>query len=208
MHCIVCVGSFLQLIGFSILLFMQRAHHIHSLRETETLKEQNEIEVLLVVVLFFLGFSYSLKISIQPQIVPFIVRDEIKIESASAYNMAMDHGFTSITLIMVGLMENVMTFQNSMYPIFVFLLVLSIASTVFFILLYYVDVYVKGGYLDSQHLYMHHKISNKLQILKYNTDHQQLGTPLNAQQNQNTHFNWFQQDQGPTMQSGALQLGQ
>ena len=41
---------------------------------------------------------------------PFIVRDEIKIESASAYNMAMDHAFTSIALILVGFMENAMTF--------------------------------------------------------------------------------------------------
>jgi len=40
----------------------------------------------MIVILIFLGFANSAKTAIHPQIIPFIVKEEIKIESGNAYS--------------------------------------------------------------------------------------------------------------------------
>jgi hypothetical protein len=44
-----------------------------------------------------------MKIAIFPQILPFIVKDEMKIESAHAYNQSIDHLLTAVTVLAVGI---------------------------------------------------------------------------------------------------------
>jgi len=44
-----------------------------------------------------------MKISIFSQILPFIVKDENKIESAHAYNTSIEHIMTSLTILSIGL---------------------------------------------------------------------------------------------------------
>jgi cytochrome bd-type quinol oxidase subunit 2 len=50
-----------------------------------------------------LGIAMTVKIAIYPQVLPFIVKDEMRIESAIAYNQSMDHLLTSLSLLSVGL---------------------------------------------------------------------------------------------------------
>ena len=59
---------------------------------------------------------------------------------------------TSISLLVVGLMEDFCD-NSYTYPQFIYLLILSLLSVIFFAAMYYVDVYRKGWVLDSPDLF-------------------------------------------------------
>ncbi len=80
----------------------------------------------------------------------------MKIESGNAYNQATDYLMTSVSLLVVGIMEDFMDSAYT-YPQFIFLLLLSLLSVIFFGAMYYVDVYIKGWYLDSPDLFKTNK---------------------------------------------------
>lgn len=118
--------------------------------EDELLHKRTRMETFMIVLMIFLGLSFTIKTAISPQITPFIVRDTIKIESGNAYMQAMNHSITCFSLFAVGILEYLC--ENSAFPIFLFLFTLSTCSLIAFWLLYHLDVRQRDGLLDSQKL--------------------------------------------------------
>ena len=98
-----------------------------------------------------LGIGLSMKIAIFPQIVPFIVKDEMKIESAHAYNQSIDHLLTAITVLAVGVYSQVRPEETYKFACYVFIALTAICS-VFYTKLYRFDKDKKASMLDLQPL--------------------------------------------------------
>lgn len=92
-----------------------------------------------------------MKIAIFPQIVPFIVKDELKIESAHAYNQSIDHLLTAITVLAVGLYSQVRPEETYQFACCVFIALTGVCS-VFYAKLYRFDKEKKASMLDLQAL--------------------------------------------------------
>ena len=107
---------------------------------------------LLIFLLIMLGSSITIKTSIRPQVMPFLVRDEIKFESGSAYSAGIDHFFTSLSLIIVAIFQQELTYRHSIVANFTYIILLSFLSFFAYIILYYIDVYVRDGQLNSKNL--------------------------------------------------------
>ena len=92
-----------------------------------------------------------MKIAIYPQIVPFIVKDEMKIESAHAYNQSSDHLLTSVTVLAVGVYSQVRPVETYKVACYIFIALTGICS-VFYTKLYRFDKDKKASMLDLQPL--------------------------------------------------------
>jgi cytochrome bd-type quinol oxidase subunit 2 len=60
-------------------------------------------ETRLIKFFVTLGVALAVKIAIYPQVVPHIVKDELRIESACSYTQSIDHLLTSLCILSVGL---------------------------------------------------------------------------------------------------------
>ena len=90
---LVAFGSLVQLISLVYLLIIERNRY----------DSPDEHHSSLIQFFMVLGIAMTVKIAIYPQVLPFIVKDEMRIESAIAYNQSMDHLLTSLSLLSVGL---------------------------------------------------------------------------------------------------------
>ncbi len=96
-----------------------------------------------------LGLSISIKIAIFPQIIPFIVKDELKIDSAHAYNQSLEHLFSACTLLSIGIYSNEHPEQTYPFALWLFIALTGL-STIYYIKLYRFDKQKKASMLDLQ----------------------------------------------------------
>ena len=128
---------------------MERAKEIDQVTWTLSDREEHlgQIGFFFVV----LGIGLSMKIAIYPQIVPFIVKDEMKIESAHAYNQSSDHLLTSVTILAVGVYSQVRPVETYKFACYIFIALTAVCS-VFYTKLYRFDKDKKASMLDLQPL--------------------------------------------------------
>jgi hypothetical protein len=146
---LVALGGITHFAAMIYLGLMERAKESDQASWTPADKEEHlgQISFFFVV----LGIGLSMKIAIYPQIVPFIVKDEMKIESAHAYNQSSDHLLTSITVLAVGIYSQVRPVETYKFACYIFIALTGICSF-FYTKLYRFDKEKKASMLDLQPL--------------------------------------------------------
>jgi hypothetical protein len=82
---------------------------------------------------------------------PFVIKEEVKLESANAFTQAADHLLTCFCLIVIGTLEEELG-ASSKLPIFILLIFMSLCSTFFYVWFYLFDKYRKNSMLDMKQL--------------------------------------------------------
>ncbi|CDW89201.1 UNKNOWN [Stylonychia lemnae] len=154
---VVAFGAVFQLASFAFLLIIQY-YYYHELYKSSTTQsrfkvdqDESSLDVLLIVFLIGMGITHTFKIAIFPQVMPFVIKEEVRLESGAAFNQAIDHLITSTSLVIVGLLENSLG-DNSKLPIFMYLLLLTLTSNFFYWWFYIFDKYKKNSLLDLRQL--------------------------------------------------------
>jgi hypothetical protein len=146
---LVALGGITHFAAMTYLGLMERAKESDQATWTPSDKEEHLAQIWFFFVI--LGIGLSMKIAIYPQIVPFIVKDEMKIESAHAYNQSSDHLLTSVTVLAVGVYSQVRPVETYKFACYIFIALTGICS-VFYTKLYRFDKDKKASMLDLQPL--------------------------------------------------------
>jgi cytochrome bd-type quinol oxidase subunit 2 len=109
-------------------------------------KDSHDLFLLWFFLVF--GLALSIKIAIYPQVMPNIVKDESKLDSATAYNQSIDHLFTTLALTAVGFFHPMYGFHGAC----ILMVALSLAAVFFYVKLYRFDKEKKGSLLDLKPL--------------------------------------------------------
>eukprot|EP00347_Sterkiella_histriomuscorum_P011408 403372574 len=154
---ILAIGALLQFIAFFILLATHKEFQsIYSKSKQSHYQldeKQDTANSKIVMFIIALGLAHTIRIALYPQIMPFVVKEQSRLESCSAFNQAIDHAFTALCLLLVGIFQQIYQNQNqSNAAIFTLLILLSITSLFFYIWFFIFDRYRKNSLLDLKNL--------------------------------------------------------
>jgi hypothetical protein len=89
----------------------------------------------------------SLKIAIYPQVIPHIIKDDSRIESAHAHNISLDHLLTALSIFTIALYSSYYPHETFQFSI-IFLFSIQILSVYFYIRLFFFDREKKNKLMD------------------------------------------------------------
>lgn len=139
---IVIASPILQLVSISMMMFIGP-------QASEDPRETTEN--LLNLLLILQGIAYTIKLAVFPQVMPYVIKEEVKLESANAFTQAADHMLTCFILVLIGVLEEKQG-KESKVPIFMMLTFMTLVSLFFYVWFFIFDKYRKNSMLDMKQL--------------------------------------------------------